>query len=166
MTYSHAFSRALRRLHVLASNSDWLIVQFAAAVIVQSITLVLILKDISESKKPIARKESKSRTRKGGVCTYEKLNKNDLSSSSFPISLRERRLRPNRFCCPLFHCYTASFVSSMKHRRGFKETKFHLSLNNKQIEAGMWLSVEKIDPTLVPRLDARLQRKKRRPPLY
>ena len=52
MTYSHAFSRALCRLHAFASNSDWFIVLFAAAVIVQSITLVLILEELFESKNP------------------------------------------------------------------------------------------------------------------
>ena len=35
---SHAFSRALRRLHVFAWNSDWFIALFASVVIGQSDT--------------------------------------------------------------------------------------------------------------------------------
>ena len=36
MTRSHSFTRAWRRLHVLASNSDWVIAPFAFVVIAQS----------------------------------------------------------------------------------------------------------------------------------
>ena len=35
-TCSHAFSRALRGLHVFASDSDWFVVLFAASVIGQN----------------------------------------------------------------------------------------------------------------------------------
>ena len=36
MTWSHAFSRAWRRLHAFASNSDWFIAFFTCVVIGQS----------------------------------------------------------------------------------------------------------------------------------
>ena len=36
MTWSHVFSRAWRRLHAFASNSDWFIALFTSVVIGQS----------------------------------------------------------------------------------------------------------------------------------
>ena len=36
MTWSHVFTRAWRRLHVFASNSDWFIALFTCALIGQS----------------------------------------------------------------------------------------------------------------------------------
>ena len=44
VTFSHALSRPWRRLHVFASNSDWLIVLFTSTVIlVRDLVTVIIL---------------------------------------------------------------------------------------------------------------------------
>ena len=46
---SHAFSRAWRRLHVSASNSDWFVALFPSVVIGQVITLVFVLRHSIEN---------------------------------------------------------------------------------------------------------------------
>ena len=59
MTFSHAFSRALRRLHVFASSSDWLIGLSASVVIGRVIILVLVLRHSIENRSIIVSKKNR-----------------------------------------------------------------------------------------------------------